>query len=32
LCSFVMQTPRVNREPLQQKSASSAYWIAAMLG
>ncbi len=32
LCGFVMQTPRVDREPLQQKGASSAYRIAAMLG
>ena len=29
---LVIQTPRVHREPLQQEGASSAYWIAAVLG
>jgi hypothetical protein len=27
-----MQTPRIHREPLEQKGASSAYWITAVLG
>src|SRR6185437_1974221 len=29
---LVMQTPRIHREPLQQKGASSADWIAAVVG